>query len=143
MAHQSHPPHLLLHKLIGALSYYGTSVRTILFGFVLAIAVVLGVTSGGLSAGASFENYVYIVGSFLLLDAGYVTIARALPISTESIDQVLFLAMLVILALLIIFPYFATAPAGLLITAKESFLFALFALTLRMVLGFFVGHRAR
>ncbi len=143
MSHQNHPPHLLLHNLIGSLSYYGTSVRSILFGFIFAVAVTLGVTSGGLPVDTSFSNYVYVLGAFLLLDAGYVTIARALPISTERIDTLLFLLMLALFALLIIWPYFANAPGGLLIAAKEAFLFALFVLGLRLVLGFFVGHRNR
>ncbi|MGB3023408.1 MAG: hypothetical protein WBB39_01240 [Candidatus Saccharimonadales bacterium] len=137
------PPHLLLHNLIGALSYYGTTVRVLLFGFLLALAVTLGVTSGGLNASKSFENFVYVLASFLLLDAGYVTIARVLPISTERFDQGLFLVLLFAVAGVIIWPYFAVGSGLVLLSAKAVFLFALFVLALRMVLGFFVGHRVK
>ena len=143
MSKQYHPPHLLLHNIIVALSYYGTTVRVLLFGFLLAIAVTLGVTSGGLGATDSFANFVYVLASFLLLDAGYVTIARVLPISTERIDQTLFLLLLFVLGFIIIWPYFAVGSGLVLLAAKSVFLFTLFVLGLRLVLGFFVGHRAK
>lgn len=143
MIREVRPPHLLLHNLLGAMSYYGTTVRGLLYGFVLAIAMTLGVTSGGLSAGRSFETFVWMVGSFLLLDAGYVTIIRSRPFAVETADRALFLILLLGLATVIVWPYVGMITPGLLLGAKEVFLGVLFVLALRLILGLAFGHRVR
>lgn len=144
MATPTHPPHLLLHNLLISLSYWGTTVRILLIGFVLFLANVLVAldTESTVSIQTQGAQFVYLIGSLLLLDAGYVTIARVLPIATETIDRVLFLLFIAALAFVIILPYFAAVPTAVLVSAKWVFLVTLFVLALRLVLGLFFGHRA-
>ncbi len=144
MAKTSQPPHLLLHNLVVAFSYWGTTVRILLIGFVLFLANLLTVLNSEASVDISAyaAQFVYVVGSLLLLDAGYVTIARALPISTENVDRVVFLLFLTLLALMVVLPYFALVPASVMVSVKWVFLVSLFVLALRTVLGLFFGHRA-
>lgn len=144
MAQKSQPPHLLLHNLISSLSYWGTTVRILLLGFVLFIANLLTVleSSAADSVSTHGAQFVYILGSLLLLDAGYVTIARALPISTETADRIIFLMFMIALGFVVVLPYFAAVPSGVATSAKWVFLVSLFVLALRLVLGLFFGRRA-
>lgn len=144
MAKTTHPPHLLLHNLISAFSYWGTTVRGLLVGFMLLIGIVLNAIESTSTPSLSQYaiQFIYLIGSLLVLDAGYVTIARALPISTETIDRVLFLLFFAALALVIIMPYFMTVPTTVFVSIKWVLLVAMFVLALRLVLGFFFGHRA-
>lgn len=107
------------------------------------IAVLLNSIEGTATTTVSqyIVQFIYLLGSLLLLDAGYVTIARALPISTETVDKVIFLLFLCALSAAIVLPYFATVPTAVIVSAKWVFLVTLFVLALRLVLGFFLGHR--
>lgn len=138
------PPHLQLHILLGALSYWGTTVRILLLGFVLLLANILTVAdSANATAWTTYgAQFIYIVGSLLLLDAGYVTIARVLPIATETIDKACFLVLLAALGFMVVIPYFAAVPSSVMVSIKWVFLVTLFVLALRLVLGLFFGHRA-
>lgn len=138
------PPHLQLHILLGALSYYGTAVRILLIGFVLFLANILTVVDSTSSiAWATYgAQFIYIMSSLLLLDAGYVTIARVLPIATETIDRACFLVLLAALGFMVVLPYFAAVPSSVMVSIKWVFLVTLFVLALRLVLGLFFGHRA-
>jgi hypothetical protein len=80
--------------------------------------------------------------SLLILDAGYVTIARALPISTETADKVVFLLFMTAMGLVVVLPYFTAVPAAVFASVKWVFLVTLFVLALRLVLGLFYGRRA-
>lgn len=144
MAQKSQPPHLLLHNLLSALSYWGTTVRILLLGFVLFVANLLTVLENTNTDTLSVygAQFVYILGSLLILDAGYVTIARALPISTETIDRAIFLIFMTAMGLVVVLPYFAAVPNGVLTSVKWVFLVSLFVLALRLVLGLFFGRRA-
>ncbi len=139
---KTQPPHLLLHNLLISLSYWGTAVRILLIGFVLFIANMLTVI--GLDSSSAVQSlaaqYVYFMGSLLLLDAGYVTIARALPIAKETIDRLLFLMFIAALSCVIILPYFAAVPESVLVSVQWVFLVSLFVLALRLVLGLVFGH---
>lgn len=140
----STPPHLQLHTLLGALSYWGTAVRILLIGFVLLVANVLSFAdSANTTAWTTYgAQFIYVMGSLLLLDTGYVTIARTLPISTETIDRVSFLVLLSALGFMVVLPYFAAVPNSVMVSIKWVFLVTLFVLALRLVLGLFFGHRA-
>lgn len=144
MVKNTAPPHLQLHTLLGALSYYGTAVRILLIGFVLLLANFLTVVdSDSSTAWTTYgAQFIYIMGSLLLLDAGYVTIARALPIAKETIDKVCFLVLLAALGFMVVLPYFAAVPNSVMVSIKWVFLVTLFVLALRLVLGFFFGNRA-
>ena len=144
MAQQTQPPHLLLHNLIISLSYWGTAVRVMLIGFVLLLANLLTAldAESTVTLQAQSAQFIYLLGSILLLDAGYVTIARVLPIATETIDRVLFLLFIAALGLVVVLPYFAAVPSTVLVSVKWVFLVTLFVLALRLVLGLIFGHRA-
>lgn len=144
MAQTTQPPHLLLHTLLVAFSYWGTSVRILLIGFVLFVANLITVLNSvdPVSITSYGAQFAYIMGSLLLLDAGYVTIARALPISTETVDKVLFLGFIAALGFVVVLPYFATVPQSVMVSIKWVFLVTLFVLALRLVLGLFFGNRA-
>ena len=143
MATSSKPPHLLLHTLLGELSYWGTSVRILLIGFVLFVANLVTVlnTVDTVSITSYGAQFIYVMGSLLLLDAGYVTIARALPISTEMVDRVLFLGFMAALGFVVVLPHFAVVPQSIMVSVKWVFIVMLFVLALRLVLGLFFGGR--
>ena len=143
MATSSKPPHLLLHTLLGELSYWGTSVRILLIGFVLFVANLVTVlnTVDTVSITSYGAQFIYVMGSLLLLDAGYVTIARALPISTEMVDRVLFLGFVAALGFVVVLPHFAVVPQSIMVSVKWVFIVTLFVLALRLVLGLFFGGR--
>ena len=143
MATSSKPPHLLLHTLLGELSYWGTSVRILLIGFVLFVANLVTVlnTVDTVSITSYGAQFIYVMGSLLLLDAGYVTIARALPISTEMVDRVLFLGFMAALGFVVVLPHFAVVPQSIMVSVKWVFIVTLFVLALRVVLGLFFGGR--
>lgn len=141
---QSKPPHLLLHDLIVALSYWGTSVRILLVGFVLAVATILVAVEGSTQGSASQygAQFVYLVGSLLMLDAGYVTIARATPVAIEALDRFFFLVIMSLISAVAIFPYFVEVAPNIIVSVRWIFLVVLFVLTLRLVVGLFFGERA-
>ncbi|MEO5690873.1 MAG: hypothetical protein ABIQ64_01670 [Candidatus Saccharimonadales bacterium] len=143
MPTKTRPPHLLLHDLITSLSYWGTAVRILLIGFVLFIAnilTIIGVDSSG-AVQSLAAQYIYFMGSLLLLDAGYVTIARSLPMADQTADKWLFLLFIAVLASMIVVPFFAAVPNMVLVSVQWVFLVSLFVLALRLVLGLILGHR--
>lgn len=144
MATTTHPPHLLLHNLIVALSYWGTTVRMLLIAFVLLLANVLMAVEGSSNYTLSeyAVQYIYVIGSLFLLDAGYVTVARALPVAAGVFDRVFFLLLMAGLGFVAVLPYFVAVPQGVIGSVKWLFLVSLFVLTLRIVVGFFFGRQA-
>jgi len=141
MSRTTPPPHLLLHDLIGALSYWGTTVRMLLVGFLLLIANILVLLDGSVSHTITeyAAQYLYLLGSLFVLDAGYVTVARALPLSVPALDKMLFFTVLILLSLLVILPYFVVVTPGVVVSLKWIFLVSLFVLALRLVVGMFFG----
>jgi hypothetical protein len=115
----------------------------LLVGFVLVIAHILTALNTDTTLLSQASHFIYTMGSLLLLDAGYVTIARVLPISTELVDKIIFLLLLTALSVLVILPFFATLPVGLTVSVRWIFLVSLFVLALRLVLGLIFGHRTR
>lgn len=138
-------PQLSLHKLIVTFSYWGTTVRMMLVGFILLIAVALNAldVSSAVTLSQHAAQFVYILGSLLLLDAGYVTIARSMPLAMGSTDRISFLLLISVFSFAIVLPYFIAVPQGVLMSVKWVFLVSLFVLALRLVLGFFLGHSAK
>lgn len=143
MPTKSQPPHLLLHNLLTSLSYWGTAVRILLIGFVLFVAnmlTVIGVDSSG-AVQALAAQYIYFMGSLLLLDAGYVTISRSLPMGDKTADRWVFLLFMIVLASMIVIPFFAAVPNSILVSVQWVFLVSLFVLALRLLLGLILGQR--
>lgn len=144
MTKSNQPPHLLLHNLLSSLSYWGTTTRIMLVGFVFLIAILLTATNSASGSTFSYyaQQYIYIMASLLLLDTGYVTIARVLPISTETLDRVIFLMLMIALAFVIVLPYFVAVPTSVMVNTRWLLLVSLFVLALRLVVGLFFGHRS-
>ncbi len=145
MSHAHHPPHLLLRNLILALSYYGVTVRLLLIGFVLFVANLIGVldVEAGMNLSQLAFQYIYTLGSLLLLDAGYVTIARTLPIANTIVDKLVLLVIMAFLCIVIIIPFFAPVTHSVFASTKWLFLIVLFVLALRLVIGLFFGQRTK
>lgn len=133
----SRPPHLLLHNLIVALSYWGSTVRLLLVGLVLLLAVVLHVMSNESSVAQSAyaEQYIYLMGSLALLDIGYVTIARLVPIWAKIADQVVFLVIMAAMSALVVLPFFVVMPPELRLGLKLLFVISIFVIAIRTVTG--------
>lgn len=143
---KSSTPSLTLHGLITALSFWGTAVRTLLFGF-LAGAVFLVALSEAESASAIDTEVmvlIYVVGSFLLLDFGYVTVARAYKL-LPGLDMLMLAAAELLLAALYIAPRLVVNPEVSL--RADPLLFVIFVplivLSIRSLVGMLFGSRTR
>lgn len=137
---------LTLHGLIGALSFWGTAVRTMLFAFLAAAVFLVALTEASSDAAVDREIIllIYVLGSFLLLDFGYVVVARAYTLQRALDLLVLFLAD-ILLALLYIAPKLVVTAD---ITVRTNpLIFVIFipiiVLSGRMLVGMLFGRRGR
>jgi hypothetical protein len=80
------------------------------------------------------QAFVYAIGSFLILEVGYLTIARAYPIQRLA-DQTVLLASDAILALCYFLPYFILVPAWFVTVSRFLFVAVLLVLGLRLLIG--------
>jgi uncharacterized membrane protein len=131
-------PRLTLHYLLGALSYWGTSVRVLLMAFLAAAVLTAHLIADPSSYDVSLRAFIYIVGSFFLLDAGYVMLARAMP-GKKSTDMTALLLTEVALGVAYIVPNFAVVP-GLTWLSNWALLIAIFVLSIRALLGFLFAN---
>ena len=137
---------LTLHSLIGALSFWGTAVRTLLFGFLALAVFIVALSEATTETGVDGEVVVliYVLGSFLLLDFGYVLIARSYLLQ-RGLDLLALFVADIILALLYIAPKLVVNSD---ITVRTNpLLFVIFipivVLSLRMLVGMLFGRRQR
>lgn len=128
------PPKLFLHDLIGAISYWGTTTRVLLISFVLGVLALLHMIEAATAAYA--QPLLYAVACLLLLDAGYVTIARSLPFRSLIADKLILWLVLIVLTAIAIIPYVVLLSTEVFFQLN-TWLFAivLFILSLRLVLG--------
>jgi uncharacterized membrane protein len=137
---------LTLHSLLGALSFWGTASRTFLFSFLAAAVFAAALTEATTDTGIDREVMllIYVLGSFVLLDFGYVLVARAYPMQ-KALDLLTLVAADIFLAVIYIVP-------KLVVSAQVNFkndplLFILFiplvVLALRMLVGILFGGRRR
>lgn len=130
---------LTLHSLLVALSYWGTSVRVFLAAFVsLAVfAIALSETTGSVSAVSSEAIIlIYVLASILVLDFGYVMIARALPMQRVLDVMSLIFADLALLGLYAV-PKIAVVAASTLVNPVGIvMLIAVLILALRLLIGY-------
>lgn len=139
-------PTLTLHVLLGALSFWGTAARTLLFTF-LATAVFL-VALTEVTATSAVDNQIliliYVLGSFLLLDFGYVMVARVYRMQ-KALDVLALIGAEFILALLYIAPKLVVSSD--VAVRVNPLIFVVFipiiVLSLRMLLGMLFGKRGR
>lgn len=137
---------LTLHGLIGALSFWGTAVRTMLFAFLAAAVFIVALTEAPNEAAVDREVLllIYVLGSFLLLDFGYVLIARAYRLQ-RMLDLLILFVADVLLSLLYIAPkMIVTSDISV---RTNPLLFVIFipiiVLSVRMLLGMLFGKRGR
>lgn len=141
---QKHP--LTLHGLIGALSFWGTASRAFLFSILAAAVLIVALSEA--STANEFDTQImlvmYVVGAFLLLDFGYVMIARAYPLQ-KILDIGALLAADILLALLYIVPKVVVSQSVVLKT--DPLVFALFVpiivLSLRSLVGILIAPSRR
>lgn len=137
---------LTLHGLLVALSFWGTAVRALLFSFLAATVFFVALTEAASADAVDSEvmTLIYVLSSFLLLDFGYVMIARAYALQ-KGLDVLALLAADILLALLYIAPKVVVNPE---VTLKSSpLLYVIFipivALGMRMLLGILFGGKRR
>jgi hypothetical protein len=132
---------LLLHNLLGAISYWGTTVRTLLLAFLAGAIFAARVISAPDSYAHELQIFVYIVGSFFALDTGYVMIARSMPFRMMTDATLLILADLLIGASYVI-SSFANAPI-LSSISTWSIIVVVFVLSIRALAGLLVANPKR
>lgn len=137
---------LTLHHLIVALSFWGTAVRTLLFGFIAAAIFLVALTEAGTASAVDTEIMVliYVLGSFLLLDFGYVTVARAYKLLSGLDVLALIIAELILMTLYIAPRLVVDSGVSL---RTDPLLFVVFVplvlLSIRTLLGMLFGSRAK
>lgn len=133
---------LTAHGLLGSLSYWGTSARFMMVGVFIVFAFLLNLTGDSSTSYVDSEIIFLIFGlaTLLLLDLGYVTAARALPLHKVFDRWAVMLSDLVLAA-------FFVVPSLIQITADGnklraiSFLLALFILAIRVLVGLLFAKR--
>lgn len=137
---------LTLHQLLGALSFWGTASRTMLFGFVATVILALGLSEAATASAieAQIMVFIYVLASYLLLDFGYVMIARAYPLQ-KALDLLALWVADIMLALLYVVPRVVVNGEARL--AVDPLLYIIFvpivALSLRLLLGLLFGKNSR
>lgn len=136
---------LTLHQLLSALSFWGTATRGMLFGFLAIMTYLVALTETTTSTGADnqFMILVYVLGSFLLLDVGYVMIARAYTL-VSKLDVLALVVAESLLALLYIVPKLVISSSTQVLVDPLTYVFfiPLVALALRLLVGLLFGKRA-
>src|SRR5690349_12300176 len=122
------------------MSYWGAAVRVLLITVVAAVVLLVRASeleSTGLTTASAFltagQAFVYAIGSFLILEVGYLTITRAYPVR-RYIDQTTLLACEAILALCYFLPYFVLVPAWFVTVSRFLFVAILLILGMRLLI---------
>lgn len=144
MPHQPKTPNpgLSLHHLIVAISFWGSATRLFLIGFIvfsLALVNTIGTQTGeGYTIAAlltdEIQAFVYVVGSFFILDVGYVMVARRYPLR-KLFDTTFLLLAEFVLGLVYVLPHVAFTPSYIAALSQWLLLAALMIVALRLTLG--------
>lgn len=133
MAASTTQPRLTLHQLLGSLSLWGSSTRLLLIGFIVAVIFALKLLYLDTSLDWELKVVIYIIGSFALLDTGYIILVRATPLK-RRLDQLGLLGAEIVLAAAYVLPNLAHIPSlGKL--ANWTVLIVLLVLAVRALLG--------
>lgn len=131
-------PRLTLHYLLGATSFWGTSVRLLLMAFLGAAVFTARVIVMPETYASEVQAFIYIVGSFALLDAGYVMLARAMPLK-RSLDMTVLLLADAAIAIIYVVPNFVYIP-GFVLLGRWTVLIVIFVLSIRALLGLLLAN---
>lgn len=126
-------PRLTLHQLLVAISFWGSATRLLLVAFIVASLFALKMYYQVATPEWEIKVAIYILGSFALLDIGYVIVARTLPLK-RRLDQLSLLGAEAILGLAYVLPNVMYAPS-LSRLASWSVLVVLLVLGVRTLLG--------
>lgn len=135
---------LSLHQLITALSFWGTSVRFLVFLVLAVISLVAVLSQSGLTSNyveQTVNLFTYVLLSFLLFDAGYVMLGRGLPLK-PVVDRLVVFVVDLLVACWYVIPRFAMISTDLANAIIWLILGVLVLLSLRSVLGLLFTSRS-
>ncbi len=133
---------LTAHGLLGALSYWGTSARFLLVSVLIVFAFLLNLSGDAAVSYIDTEIILLIYGlaTLLILDLGYVTTARALPLNKVADRWVVMLSDLALAA-------FFVAPSLVMMSTDAnklrvvSLIGALLVVSIRILFGLLFAKR--
>lgn len=134
-------PRLTLHQLLGALSFWGSATRLLLIAFLAIVIFVLRITNLDTTLVWESQVLIYVLGSFALLDIGYVMLARAFPLK-KTVDFFCLAALEILMAATYILPHIMNVR-GLSWFSNWLLLIALLALAVRGLLGLLFTTKKR
>lgn len=133
---------LTAHGLLGSVSYWGTAARFLLVSVIIVFAFFMNLS------GDSSTNYVdteilflvFGLATLVLLDGGYVTAARALPLSPVIDRWVVMMSDLALAAFFVVPSLIIMGSSGNKIRVI-SFIGALLVMSIRMLVGLLFAKR--
>ena len=133
---------LTAHGLLGSLSYWGTSARLLLVGILIVFAFILNLSGDSSASYVDTEIYFLIYGlsTLLLLDLGYVTAARALPLSKVADRWVVMMSDLGLAAFFVV-PSLVQISADANRLRVISLVGALLVVSIRILIGLLFARR--
>lgn len=139
--HNRYSYHIFLRYLISALSYWGVAARILLVGFILLVFSAMEMMYDKGPAMSYIGQLIYFLGTFLVLDIIYVSIAKSYQIDRNIIDRVVFLGIYLILATIVALSYLVILPTSLQFLVRWLPIVGLFILSLRLVLASILTRR--
>lgn len=134
-------PRLTLHQLLAALSFWGSATRLLLITFFVMVIFALRITNLDTTITWESQVVIYVLGSFALLDIGYVMLARAFPLK-KRLDVFCLLSLEVLLAATYILPHLISVGALSWFSNWLVFI-AVLALAVRGLLGILFTTKKR
>lgn len=134
-------PRLTLHQLLGALSFWGSATRLLLLAFLVFVIFALRITNLNTTLTWESQVVIYVLGSFALLDIGYVMLARAFPLK-KRVDTFCLVVLEILMATTYILPHLVSVR-GLAWFSNWFVLIVLLALGVRGLLGLLFSSRKR
>lgn len=135
-------PKLTVHGLLGALSYWGTAARFLLVSVIIVFAFLLNISGGSSTSYIDTEIILLVYGlaTLVILDGGYVTAARALPLS-PVVDRWVVMMSDLALAALFVAPSLIISGADGNRIRVVSLLGVLLVVSMRLLLGLLFSKR--
>lgn len=138
---KSKNPRLTLHQLLGALSFWGSTTRLLLVGFLVMAIFVMRLIYLDNTLLWEAQVVIYVLGSFAVLDIGYVMLARAFPLR-KKLDVFCLLTLEILLAATYILPHLISV-GGLSWFSNWFILIVLLAVAVRGLLGLLFSTKKR
>lgn len=132
--------HLTLHELLSALSFWGTTVRFLLFLFLAGVTFLVALAQT-VAPQEEVGLFIYALATFLVFDAGYVMLSRGLPL-TRIIDQLVVVVFELVFTVAHVVPYFALVPTAITAVVIWAPLGVVGLLSLRALLGLLYSRSA-